>query len=56
MCVLALQARTDMAWDGSVEDGDGEEVATADGETQFAGPCSMLAFRWDHDKPGGPER
>jgi hypothetical protein len=54
MCVLALQASTDMAWDGDVRDGDSEEVATAEGEVQFAGPCSLLAFRWDHDKPGGP--
>jgi hypothetical protein len=54
--VLALQASTNMAWDGDVRDGDGAEVAVADGETQFSGPCTLLAFPWDHDKPGGPDR
>jgi len=57
MCVLALQAETDMAFDGEVEDGAGAQVGTGgDGEAQFSGPCQMLAFKWDHDKPGGPDR
>ncbi len=54
MCVLALQASTNMAWDGDVHRGDGAQVGTTDGESQFSGPCSLLAFPWDHDKPGGP--
>ncbi len=56
MCVLALQARTNMAWDGDVHEGDGAQVGTAEREAQFSGPCTLLAFPWDHDKPGGPDR
>jgi hypothetical protein len=57
MCVLALQGRTDMAFDGDVREGDSQQTGTSeDGESRFAGPCSLLAFRWDHDKDGGPDR
>jgi hypothetical protein len=57
MCVLALQARTNMGWDGDVGRGKGAQVGvTDDGEFQFAGPCTVLGFPWDHAKPGGPER
>lgn len=57
MCVLALMARTDMAWDGDVVQGTGELIGTApDGEVQYQGPCSIFGVPWDHDKPGGPQR
>ena len=57
MCVVALQARTNLAWDGDVPDGTSAKVGTsATGEEQHAGPCSLNAFPWDHDKPGGPPR
>lgn len=57
MCVLALQARTDMAWDGDVRSGTGTMVGVGeDGEVQHQGPCSLLAIPWDHNKPGGPGR
>jgi len=57
MCVLALQARTDMGFDGDVQAGQGAQVATGtDGEVQFAGPCTVAGFLWDQNKPGGPGR
>jgi hypothetical protein len=57
MCVMALQAITDIGWDGGVLDGDGRKVGVADdGEIQYKGACSMLAFGWDFNKPGGPPR
>jgi hypothetical protein len=57
MCVLALQARTNMGWDGSVGDGKGAQTGVADdGEVEFAGPCAVLGFPWDHAKEGGPDR
>lgn len=57
MCVVALQARTNLGWDGDVPRGDGAVVGTApDGEIQHAGPCTLNAFPWDHEKPGGPAR
>lgn len=57
MCVVALQAVSDMGWQGDVGYGKGGQTGvTADGETQFEGPCSILGLPWDHDKPGGPPR
>jgi hypothetical protein len=57
MCVMALQAITDMGWDGSVAHGAGTKVGVAgSGEVQYSGPCDVLAFRWSFDKPGGPPR
>ena len=57
MCVLALMHRSDMAWDGIVDDGAGQRLGVApDGEIEYAGPCSILGIPWDHDKPGGPGR
>ena len=57
MCVVALQARSDLAFDGDVRRGTGAATgASADGELGHAGPCDLLAFPWDHDKAGGPPR
>jgi hypothetical protein len=57
MCVLALQAQTDMGWQGDVGYGRGAQAGVGDdGEVQFTGPCSILGLPWDHTKPGGPPR
>lgn len=57
MCVVALQARTDLGWDGDVHRGTGAQTGVAaDGEIQYGGPCDLLAFEWDFDKAGGPPR
>ncbi len=55
MCVVALQAVTDIGFDGEVNDGTGMQVGVAgNGMIQNTGPCSMTAFPWDFNKPGGP--
>ncbi|HEY0988631.1 MAG TPA: hypothetical protein VGD80_16310 [Kofleriaceae bacterium] len=57
MCVMALQAITDIGWDGAVGHGDGRKVGVAgDGEVQYKGPCGMLSFVWNFNKAGGPPR
>ncbi|MGN6109837.1 MAG: hypothetical protein ACTHU0_32315 [Kofleriaceae bacterium] len=57
MCVIALQARTDLAWDADVARGTSQQVGTGPtGEVGYAGPCALTAFPWDHEKPGGPPR
>jgi len=57
MCVIAIQARTNLAWTGDVLRGSGQQVGVgADGEVQYAGPCSLTAFPWDFEKEGGPPR
>jgi hypothetical protein len=57
MCVIALQTKSNLAWDGDVSRGSESSVVTApDGEIRHAGPCSLTAFPWDHEKPGGPPR
>jgi hypothetical protein len=57
MCVVALQAKSDLAWDGDVRRGTGvSDGADAQGEIDHHGPCDMLAFQWDFDKAGGPPR
>jgi hypothetical protein len=57
MCVSALFARTDMAFDGNVGEGTGAfEGEAADGTRLYRGPCALLGVPWDHAKPGGPER
>lgn len=57
MCVIALQAVTDIGWDADVARGTGTQLGVAaDGEVQYSGPCSITAFPWDFDKPGGPAR
>ena len=55
MCVVALQAKSNLAWDANVSSESGVTVAP-DGEMRHQGPCSLTAFVWDHDKPGGPPR
>jgi hypothetical protein len=57
MCVVALQGKTEMAWDGDVRRGTGVNMgADGTGEIDYQGPCNLLAFAWDFDKPGGPPR
>jgi hypothetical protein len=57
MCVVALQARTGLAFDGDVPQGQGHMVGVAaNGEVQYAGDCGLLAFPWDFEKSGGPPR
>jgi len=57
MCVVALQARSNLAWDGDVPDGSSQQVGIGPtGEVQHAAACSLTAFPWDFDKPGGPPR
>ena len=54
MCVIALQADTDMGWQGDVGRGNGSMVGVEpDGEILHEGPCSMFGVPWDHAKPGG---
>ncbi|HSD87715.1 MAG TPA: hypothetical protein VLB44_09370 [Kofleriaceae bacterium] len=54
MCVMALQAVTDIGYDADVVSGSGTQTGTtATGEIQHMGPCSITAFPWDFDKPGG---
>lgn len=51
MCVVALQARTDLGWQGDIAYGDGTALGVAEnGESQFAGDCSIFALPWDHNK------
>jgi len=56
MCVLALQARTNLAFDGIVDDGTGQQIGVVGDEVRYSGPCSLTAFPWDFTKPGGPPR
>jgi hypothetical protein len=57
MCVIALQARTNLAFDGAVEHGTSQPAGVSPtGEMRHQGPCSLNAFPWDHEKPGGPPR
>jgi hypothetical protein len=56
MCVLALQARSNLAWAGDVDSGSTQVGVSPTGEVQYRGPCSITAFPWDFDKPGGPAR
>ena len=54
MCVVALQADTGLAFEGDVKAGTGAQLGVApDGEIQYGGPCDLLAFPWDFEKPGG---
>ena len=54
MCVIALQARSNMGWQGDVPEGDGQAIGTAaDGAIEHEGPCSLFGVPWDHEKPGG---
>lgn len=54
MCVVALQADSGLAFDGTVDFGTGAMTGTGvDGEVQYGGPCQLLAFPWNFEKPGG---
>ena len=54
MCVMALQAVTDIGWDGAVVDGtDIAAGAGPDGVMQHHGACEVTPFPWDFEKPGG---
>jgi hypothetical protein len=52
MCVMALQAVTDIGYDAYV-DNSALVGTSATGEMQHAGPCSVTSFPWDFAKPGG---
>jgi AraC-like DNA-binding protein len=55
MCVIALQARTNLAWDGDVARGTGHQVGVSPtGEVRYQGPCGLSAFPWDHPLQAGP--
>jgi hypothetical protein len=56
MCVIALQARSNLAWTGDVTSGSDRSAISPTGELQNRGPCTITAFPWDYDKPGGPAR
>lgn len=57
MCVIALQARTNLAFDADAQKGKGELVGTdGDGLIRYGSPCTIAAFEWDFDKEGGPAR
>jgi hypothetical protein len=57
MCVVALQARTNISFDADVVHDSETSVETMpDGEIRHHGPCSITAFPWDQTKPGGPPR
>jgi hypothetical protein len=56
MCVMALQAVTDIGWAGDVLDGTSVKGGVNAGEIQYSGPCSLTAFPWDFTKAGGPPR
>jgi hypothetical protein len=57
MCVVALQAKTEFAFEGDVPRNGGARVGTApDGEIQYGGECQLLGFQWDFTKAGGPPR
>ncbi len=57
MCVTAIFADTDMAFQGQVDRGNGEVTGTLpDGTVTNSGACSLLGIPWDHNKEGGPPR
>jgi hypothetical protein len=54
MCVMALQAVTDIGFDAEVADGTDMALGAApNGEMRHAGACSVREFPWDFNKPGG---
>ena len=54
MCVMALQAVTDFAFDAAVSHGTGMQTGVSPtGEVENQGPCAVTAFPWDFNKPGG---
>jgi hypothetical protein len=57
MCVIALQAETDVGFDALVADGAGVRLGPdATGEIDYGGEVSLQMFPWDFTKPGGPPR
>jgi hypothetical protein len=57
MCVVALQAETDLAFESGVVMGNREALGVnPDGEFRYGGNCTIQGFPWDFDKPGGPPR
>jgi hypothetical protein len=55
MCVIALQAVTDVGFDAVVNQ-NAPLGTSADGEVQYGGDCTLQMFPWDFTKPGGPPR
>ncbi|HWU86888.1 MAG TPA: hypothetical protein VN253_06420 [Kofleriaceae bacterium] len=57
MCVIAIQARTNLGWTGDALRGTGQQVGVGPtGEVHYQAPCSLTAFPWDFEKRGGPPR
>ena len=57
MCVIAIQARTNLAWTGDVAPGATQPAGVdPSGEVRYRGACSLTAFPWDFEKQGGPPR
>lgn len=57
MCVVALQARTEFAFEGDVpRDGGALVGPSGDGEIRYEGDCRLQGFQWDFTKAGGPPR
>ena len=52
MCVIAIQAVTQIGWDG--EAAADVAGATVSGEIQHTSACGVQTFPWDFNKPGGP--
>jgi hypothetical protein len=54
MCVIALQAVTDIGFDADVVAGADANVGVSPtGEIEHQGACTLTAFPWDFEKPGG---
>src|SRR5262249_10437045 len=52
MCVMALQATTNIGYDADVTQGAFTGMSPT-GEMLHSGACSVESFPWDFDKPGG---
>ena len=52
MCVIAMQAVTDIGWQGEVAT-DASIGAGVDGVIHHRAACNVTAFPWDFTKPGG---
>jgi hypothetical protein len=54
MCVVALQADTNLGWQGDIAYGTAEALEDGEGgEKRFGGPCSIFGLPWNHNKKGG---
>ena len=53
MCVMALQAVTDIGWDADVSTAGARTGAAPSGEISTTARARCTAFPWDFAKPGG---